>query len=517
MNNLDPVLPVAQDDIDDLAVLVTAEEAFPVLEQAFLDARMTISGSFRIFDLSTRLHSARARAIGRTWADLFVDTLNRGVAIRLIVSDFDPIAAPDLHRLAWRSHRQLEEVRQRARDGAELDVTVALHRAEAGLFPRLTFQPIVRHKLAKAQRMRQRMDPEELKVFDQETPGLQHHLRRGAFHIAPIHPATHHQKMAVFDSQKVYIGGLDLNERRYDSKDHDRPAHETWHDVQVMATGRVVKAAEAHLDTFLKVIDGAMPPSRAAPGFLRTLSRRRHRAPLSLSPKTLVREIEQGHLKAISAARHLLYLETQFFRHVPLAKALARRARACPTLKVILLLPAAPEEVAFSSRVGLDARFGEHQQVRCLSILRRAFGPERLLVVSPAQPVSQDSDDRDTLRSAPLVYVHSKVSIFDTDSAIVSSANLNGRSLRWDTETGLHLTRADHVEQLRRRVMGNWLPADAGDRFLDLDTAFDAWRALARANGAARPEARRGFIVPYDPEAARETAQPVPGLPGELV
>ncbi len=44
--------------------------------------------------------------------------------------------------------------------------------------------------------------------------------------------------------------------------------------------------------------------------------------------------------------------------------------------------------------------------------------------------------DRDRLGGAPMIYVHAKVSIFDRSAAIVSSANLNGRSLRWDTEAG---------------------------------------------------------------------------------
>ena len=182
-----------------------------------------------------------------------------------------------------------------------------------------------------------------------------------------------------------------------------------------------------------------------------------------------------------------------------------------------MVLPAAPEDIAFDRSDGLDARYGEHQQTRCLAHLQRAFGSDRLLVASPVQPREKDSDARDTLEGAPLVYVHTKVSIFDNDGAILSSANLNGRSMRWDTETGLYLDRPAHVTQLRKRVMGHWLPPDSGDAFLDPATAFDLWRELVETNSALPPGKRRGFLVRYDSDVARDIATPIPGMPEEIV
>ena len=40
-------------------VLLTAQEAFPVLERAFLGARTEIWARFRVFDLSTKLRAQR--------------------------------------------------------------------------------------------------------------------------------------------------------------------------------------------------------------------------------------------------------------------------------------------------------------------------------------------------------------------------------------------------------------------------------------------------------------------------
>lgn len=180
-------------------------------------------------------------------------------------------------------------------------------------------------------------------------------------------------------------------------------------------------------------------------------------------------------------------------------------------------MPAAPEDVAFENSSGLDARYGEELQVRCLSILRDAFGPDRMLVLSPVQPRLRRSDGRETLKAAPIIYVHSKVSIFDDRAAILSSANLNGRSMRWDTEAGLELTAPEHVAQVRRRVMGHWLPEDSPEAALVPETAFDHWRALADRNSRAAPRDRAGFLIRYESDPARKLALPVPGVPEEMV
>lgn len=510
--------------VQDLKVLITAEEAYPAFERAFLNAKKEVSACFRVFDLCTGLRSPEARKIGTTWFDLLVHTLDRGVSVRLIVSDFDPIAAVELHRLAWQTSRQIAAVREIARPGAKLDFTVALHDAQSGVVPRLLFYPLVQMKIKEVLARWCRMTRAQRGRFLDEAPRLRALCRvaeddqlKFPLRLMDLHPATHHQKLAVFDRSLVYIGGLDLNERRYDTKRHAGKARQTWHDVQLMASGPVAKAAQAHLDTFLATVSrrGDAPP--AAPGFLRTLSRRRQNAPTRLSSHTLLREIETAHLDAIARSKRLIYLETQYLRHVPLARALAKRARACPDLKLIVVLPAAPEDVAFSSEPGLDGRFGEHQQTRAIAYLRTAFGPDRLLIASPVQPRDSDSEERDALADSPLIYVHSKVSIFDDFAAIVSSGNLNGRSLRWDTESGLHVTRPEQVALIRQRAMGCWLPKDAEPGFLDTDAAFDHWHGLVLSNSALPPRHRRGFLVEYDSDAANAVAMPMPGMPAEVV
>lgn len=516
-----------------MTVLLTAAEAYPALERAFLAATQEIHGSFLVFDLSTRLRSPEARRIGSTWFDLVVHTLNRGVAIHFTLSDVDSIARPMMHRDAWRSVRMFSAAAAVAEPGARLTVQAARHPARTGLAIRLAVWPYVLKRLFDTTRELNRMPAQVRAANLRDMPdyaglvrvGTDGRLRPRVWALPQLHPLTHHQKMAVIDRRLLYIGGLDLDERRFDTPQHRQDADQTWHDVQIMHDDpAVVAAAQAHLEGFLQSVRSGVA-NAPSPPFLRTLSRSRAFAPFHFGPARKHAEIAAAHHALIGRSRRLIYLETQYFRDRSLARALAGRALAEPGLELILIIPSAPEEVAFSDRPGSDSRLGEHLQARCLRIIRKAFG-KRLLVLSPAQrrgaprPPEPEPEpegaERARLREAPIVYVHAKVSIFDTAAAIVSSANLNGRSLYWDTEAGVLLDAPEDVAHLRERVMRHWLPEDAGPDHLDPDTALALWRTLAWANARRAPDVRRGFLLPHDFAAAERFGHPLPVIPEEM-
>jgi phospholipase D1/2 len=505
-------------------VLVTASEGFPALERLFLGARREIWAGFRIFDLTTRLRSEAGRAIGETWFDLIVERLRAGIAIRMLLADFDPCLALGLHVGTCRSLRQFAAARETAGTG-RLDVRAALHPARAGGGPRLLFWPMV---LAHARNDMEDQPATLWRGLPCTAAGLAPRLGpaagAGPPPLAPwpppvVYPATHHQKLAVADRSRLFIGGLDLDERRYDDPDHRRPAEETWQDVALVLGGDVATAAQAHLEALWN--EGPPPPAHrpadpAAPVFLRTLSRDGSGNPLRLAPRPLIREIEAEHRALFGRARRLIYIETQYFRSRAIARALARAALANPALTLILMLPAAPDDVAFEGARGLDARFGEYLQVRCIAAARRAFGG-RAFIGMPLRRARRNGPGRDSALGAEIVYIHSKVAIADDAEAIVSSANLNGRSLRWDTEAGVALREGEVAARLRSRLFEHWLPQDAEDALHDTAHAVKAWAALAAENAALPPERRRGFLLPYDPRPAASFGAPAPGLPEELV
>ncbi|QDC09987.1 phospholipase [Oceanicola sp. D3] len=544
-------------------MLVTAREAYPAFERAVLAARERINLSFRIFDLRTPLHSEEGRAVGSSWADLLAHVLRRGVNIRLVVTDFDPVGAPDLHRGSWRTMRQCAGLREIAgEDGTgTLEAIAARHPARIGKVPGAALWPIAAWKLRQAVQMLNGLPGGERRRFITEAPRLRPHLkeegdtgdviRANWWHGFRMTPATHHQKLAVIDGEVLYIGGLDLDERRWDTPKHDRPARKTWHDIQMLLhDAQIAGVAERHLDNFISQTagEGPDPEGQHAGGqltsgnlrFLTTMSTPSRLAPFRFSPKKLSSGLYDAHVARAEEARNLIYLETQFFRDRKLARHLAHRARENPDLKLLLVLPAAPEEVAFTSG-GTDARYGEFLQSRCLRILRKGFG-KRFFALSPAQrrkPGSEAEEagkeavgtadgagrengglGRVALRGAPMIYVHAKLSVFDDTASIVSSANLNGRSLRWDTEAGLEFSGRDEVSMIRERVLAHWYPeADGAHRaeMLDPARAFEAWVSAAKRDAARQPEDREGYLLPHDLRPALRFGRAVPGVPEEMV
>ena len=517
---MDPQLPTAT--ARDLRVLITAAEAYPEMERAFLQARREIWAGFRVFDLSTRLRSPEACAIGDTWFDLIVDTLQRGVKLHIALSDFDPIMAPDLHCSAWKAKRAFIAAAEVVGPDAELEVVAATHSARVGLLPRIVLWPGAFKRLRKQARRLNAATPEDRAQILECSPGLRlwllddgsGGLRARRWPAPPLVPGTHHQKIAVFDRELLCVGGLDLDERRYDDKGHHRRRDKTWYDVQVMCRGPVVADAQRHLEQFLKVVAGEVPPEPSG-ALLTTLSRRRRFSLPFLSPQPVDNTIAAAHRRLIAGARRLIYLETQYFRDPAVSRELADAARRNPDLGLILILPAAPEDVAFNGVTSSDVRFGEYLQAKAIARVQDAFG-ERAVICSPVRPKAVPDTGRDVLCGSPIIYVHAKVSIFDADHAIVSSANLNSRSLCWDTEAGVLLDRPEDVEMLKRRLIDHWMGGDAPSAFHDMHSARAAWQQRAAENARKSPEDRQGFIVPHATEPAVRLGRFLP-VPPALV
>ncbi|MEL7211352.1 MAG: phospholipase D-like domain-containing protein [Pseudomonadota bacterium] len=501
-------------------VLITANEAYPRLEQEFLNAQTEIVAGFRIFDPWTKLRSEKARALGAHWFDLIVQTLNRGITVQLVLTDFDPVVRMDMHVYSWQCFRAWIAAGEASQHPGNLSVRVAMHPARVGLLPRtVLWMRSVQEIKDQIKRITDNQDlsAEELTAI---APGVRAlTVRRGdglkprKFPPPPLVPVTHHQKLAVFDNTRLYVGGLDLNDRRFDTPDHERPSEDTWHDVQVVLTGQAASEARTHL---LEMEDGFSGRDTHTPQkLLRTLSAKRRFALPFMSPRPIVDEIAEAHRAAIARSEELIYFETQFFRDETLARWLAARALEQPALSLILILPAAPEEIAFHDDWGPDTKFGEHLQVKCIDILHDAFA-ERVFIGAPAQLRHHSTPGRDTHYDAPIIYLHAKVSLFDDHTGIVSSANLNGRSFRWDTEVGVQTETMQEVAQLKTRCFEHWLHRDAGPEFYDSKSACDAWAARAAQNAQLAPEDRKGFILPYRVGPVREEAQALPGVPSEM-
>ncbi len=492
-----------------LEALITAAEIYPELERLVFGAEREILLSFRVFEPSTKLRAPELRAEGLdTWLDLLERKTGEGVALRLCITDFDPLFAADLHRLSWTSASTFAD-----RIKGDVQILLAPHGQEVGWIWRRALVFKIAEKLR-----RLRTAPEH-----RLTPVQRKLLESRPF----LRPVSLHQKVAVVDGDRAIVGGLDVNERRWDDNHHDRPAQETWHDVSLSVTGAIAAAARAHLvDTWAAALrddatsladpatpldDAPRPQSLSGMRLLRTMSEPRH-GPLSFGPKPRHIEHEEETLKAIDAAERLIYLESQFLRHRPISDALCAAARRRPDLQLVLLLPPEPERILFENARSWDARHAHALQTLALLDLRRAFG-DRAALVSPGQKRTAEEGFSRALGGAGPIYVHAKVTLVDDRVGIVGSANLNGRSMRWDTEASVLFRDPGKIEDLRLRLARKWL----GPRFEDGDPARAAtWTEAARENADLAPEQRRGFLMPYPLGRARRFSRHLPLLPDEM-
>ncbi|MEL7466190.1 MAG: phospholipase D family protein [Pseudomonadota bacterium] len=510
---------------DRIVPLITAAQAFPEMEARAVATRGRIWLSFRVFDAATKLQTDAAidAAGGDDWAALIAARARDGVDVRIQVADFDPIAAPKLHGAAWASLRRLAEAASHDEAPPRFEAMASLHPARFGPLVAWAFAPIARREIRSIR-------DEFGATAHEKLPGFE----RAASRLAPrIHPASHHQKIAIFDDAAI-VGGLDVDERRWDTPDHDRPSPETWRDVTLLVEGApAAKVAETFTDLWNRSVDSEarfIEPLEASGG-LRTptrinstkrlpedvafsIVRTRSEASnglFSFGPKTVEKGILEEKLEAICRARDFLYIETQFLRSAKIADALVDAARRARDLELVIVLPFAPERFAFDGRRDRAMRHAEALQSSALERITRAFG-DRCAALSPAKPQRADSEDGFTAYGAGIVYVHSKVLLADDDLAIIGSANLNDRSLSWDTEVAAVWRDCEGVRRLRERLAESWLGGGAVGDLARVAT----WRAAAEANAAKTPLERDGFLLPHDGRRAASIARRSWFLPDAL-
>lgn len=283
-------------------VLLTAAEGFPALERLALSARESLSMSFRILDPTTDLRSSEARDLNlSTWADLVAHVAGKGVKVRLLIADFDPIFATHLHIGAWEAAQGFAAAV--ATGGAGPEILLCRHPAGVGAAWRMALVPKVRARIAqlKAQGL-----------WD-KTPAIADAAREGR-----LSPVTLHQKLAVADGVRAIVGGLDVDERRFDTPEHDQPSEQTWHDVSLAVDGPLAVAAQRHFsETWNAALEargncdpdicqGTPAPIPEADqrggAFLRTVSKPRT-GPFHFGPETHPPRPRRGASGAVSAGR----------------------------------------------------------------------------------------------------------------------------------------------------------------------------------------------------------------------
>ena len=283
--------------------------------------------------------------------------------------------------------------------------------------------------------------------------------------------ASHHQKLVVIDDELAFLGGIDLTIRRWDTPKHEMhndlrrsPSGEPYrpfHDIQMMVDGDAARALaklaherwqNAACETVAKPESNDDPwPETVAPDFC-DVSIGIARTVASYDDQPEIREIEALYIRAISNAERSIYIENQFLSAHDVARALAARMREKRDLEALIVGPNV-------HRGWLEERSMVAGQRRFIETLRQAGIGDRVRLVYPAIP------DDDTGEG---VMVHAKFMTVDDKFLRIGSANLNNRSMGFDTECDLALeaqndAQRDGIRLVRNRLLSEHLGVSEDD------------------------------------------------------
>lgn len=256
------------------------------------------------------------------------------------------------------------------------------------------------------------------------------------YRLASDHPvgACHHQKILVIDDTLAFCGGIDMTSDRWDTSEHldydhhrRRPSglrYQPFHDVTTAVDGDAARALgqlarERWRHATGEDLPVPTPGKDAWPDRLRPLMTDVPvgiaRTQPAFGEQEQAHEIEALWLAAIRAARHRIYLESQYFASRLIAKAILERLQDPDGPEVVVINPTEANGWLEEQAMG-TAR--DH----LVAALRAAAPPGRFGIYAPL-----------TARGRK-IYVHAKVLVVDDRLLRVGSSNVNNRSMGLDTE-----------------------------------------------------------------------------------
>jgi phosphatidylserine/phosphatidylglycerophosphate/cardiolipin synthase-like enzyme len=319
----------------------------------------------------------------------------------------------------------------------------------------------------------------------------------------PIH--CHHEKTISIDGELAFVGGIDLTDDagdRFDSSAHEARRRLGWHDVAARLRGPAVGDVHDHFAARWHAVTGETlerpdPPPPAGDTtvqVVRTVAEDMY----DQLPHGDFRILE-SYMRALRAARHLVYLENQFLWSPEIVAVLADKLRRSPRdeFRVVVLLPA-------KANNGQDDTRGQ------LSVLAEADdGAGRFL----AATIRSRSGQRDD----PL-YVHAKVGIVDDRWLTIGSANLNAHSLLNDTEMNVVTDDAGLARATRVRLWAEHLELDEAQVAATDPTVLvdDCWHAIAaeqlERRQSGQPPTHRLCALPGVSKRSSRLLGPLEGL-----
>ena len=324
--------------------------------------------------------------------------------------------------------------------------------------------------------------------------------------------ACHHQKMIVVDDALAFCGGGDIGPDRWDTPEHldDNPRREktrrdnkcfdSRHEGMGMVDGDAAAAlGELFRDRWLRATGETLTActkvakpawaGKIGPQFSNiTAGVSRTEAAWRKYPE--VRECEALHVASIRAAQSCIYMENQYFTSPLIAAELARRLEEPKGPEVILV--STEHSPSYFDQLTMD-----RTRLAFIKTLKTADRHGRLQVYSPVTTLGLT------------IIVHAKMTIIDDTLLRIGSANINNRSLGFDTECDLSLeatgpksaaNRAE-ITRLRNTLLAHWLGCPRS-------VVEDAVRAAGGVGAALEGLRTSGYsrLRPIEPKPLRPLA-----------
>jgi phosphatidylserine/phosphatidylglycerophosphate/cardiolipin synthase-like enzyme len=323
----------------------------------------------------------------------------------------------------------------------------------------------------------------------------------------PVH--CHHEKTICIDGELAFVGGIDLTDEagdRFDSSAHAARRRLGWHDAAARLRGPAVSDVHDHFAARWHAVTGERidRPGPPPPGgettvqVVRTVAEDMYDA----LPRGDFRILE-SYMRALRAARRMIYLENQFLWSPEIVAVLADKLRRPPRddFRLVVLLPA-------KANNGQDDTRGQ------LGVLAEADDGAGRFLAATIRSLSARRDD-------PL-YVHAKVGIVDDDWLTVGSANLNAHSLLNDTEMNLVTDDGELARRTRVRLWAEHLELDEAQIAASdpVELIDERWRPIAaeqlRRRDDGEPPTHRLCALPGVSRRASRLLGPLEGLTDDI-
>ena len=280
--------------------------------------------------------------------------------------------------------------------------------------------------------------------------------------------ACHHQKMIVIDDHIAFCGGGDIGPDRWDTTAHldDDPRREktrrdhkdfdSRHEVMGLVDGdAAVMLAEIFRERWRRATGETVAacPRTQSDAWPDCVTADFHDIRVG-APRTYaawkqypeVRQVETLHTRSIAEARRLIYMENQYFTSPLIAEALAARLREPDGPEVVLI--STQHSPSYFDRATMDkTRFD------FITHLQAADAHGRFRMFSPVTTLGLT------------IIVHAKLTFIDDSLLRIGSANINNRSMGFDSECDLVLEadapeQLSRIETLRSGLVAHWFGCD---------------------------------------------------------